>query len=108
MCSSVVCITTVQDRGKNVVTFGGDVGSSWSVEEMFRVNEGLIGRKFTYDGNAQTFGEMASGVVRHRDLAGARPGVTAPPVSAPIRRGNYFEGFAFDSSAIMAALDAAL
>jgi len=42
----------------NLTTFGaGDAGSDWNVNAMFAANEKLTGRKFTYDGNPQKFGD---------------------------------------------------
>lgn len=42
----------------NATTFGaGDAGEDWDVEAMFAANEKLTGRKFTYDGNPQRFGD---------------------------------------------------
>ena len=42
----------------NLTTFGaGDAGRNWDVNAMFAANEKLTGRKFTYDGNPQRFGD---------------------------------------------------
>ncbi|KAI9913213.1 hypothetical protein PsorP6_005913 [Peronosclerospora sorghi] len=42
--------------GLNNETFGNSK-KSFSVEEMFRVNERLTGQKFEYDGNPHDFGK---------------------------------------------------
>jgi len=45
----------------NGTTFGSvnatSVVGDWSAETMFATNEAITGREFTYDGNAQTFGD---------------------------------------------------
>ncbi len=46
--------------GNNLTTFGV-AGSDWDVESMFAANEKLTGRKFTYDGNPQRFGDTVLG-----------------------------------------------
>jgi hypothetical protein len=44
----------------NAETFGGAAEEQgWSVEDMFKANEQLTGRKFTYDGNPHQFGNGA-------------------------------------------------
>lgn len=76
----------------NAVTFGGEGGSgSWSVEEMFKANERLTGRKFTYTGSSHDFGSVAPTEVRKST-----------------RKRNHFEGFSFDVDAIADALDSVL
>jgi len=51
----------------NMTTFGaGDAGRDWGVDAMFAANEKLTGRKFTYDGNPQRFGERFGDCVQHQ------------------------------------------
>ncbi len=104
--------TASKDVLKDSVTFGEPSDSSWSVEKMFAVNEQLTGRKFTYDGSAQTFGDVP--VVRHAALKPAfRPAVMsaadqavgASDASHVRRVSHHFQGFVFDVAAILAAMD---
>jgi mRNA-decapping enzyme subunit 2 len=57
-------------RYDDAVTFGEESGNTWSVEDMFKANERLIGRKFTYDGNPDAFGSFTSRYVRYSYGAG--------------------------------------
>mmetsp|Transcript_14917 Transcript_14917/g.28084 ORF Transcript_14917/g.28084 Transcript_14917/m.28084 type:complete len:694 (-) Transcript_14917:177-2258(-) len=50
--------STISDADSDLIHSGlGEVGQEnrWSEEDMFRVNEKLIGRKIEYDGNPQVF-----------------------------------------------------
>jgi len=42
----------------NTTTFGSQ-DTSWDANAMFKANEKLTGKKFTYDGNPQSFGDYA-------------------------------------------------
>jgi mRNA-decapping enzyme subunit 2 len=81
----------------NAETFGGQPGAAgWGVEQMFRANESLTGRKFTYDGNPQRFGEYAGGGSeaqqqhqQHQQQQAAAP--PRPRPSPPKQRGAGHE-----------------
>ena len=84
-------------------TFGTDLGTSWGVEEMFATNERMLGVKFTYDGNAQDFGDPHAAARRTGRTAAAPPPPrsSAPsPPSAP-----YFGTFAFNRQRLHAIFD---
>ena len=67
-------------------TFGaGASAMSWSVDDMFRTNEEILGKKFTYDGNPQNFGVSGD----EGAASGGRPPQhthSRPPKPTPGRR----------------------
>jgi mRNA-decapping enzyme subunit 2 len=59
----------------NATTFGaGDAGEDWDVEAMFAANEKLTGRKFTYDGNPQRFGDSPQSQGKQAERGRKDPG----------------------------------
>jgi 8-oxo-dGTP pyrophosphatase MutT (NUDIX family) len=60
----------------DVITFG-DNSTSWSVSDMFRANERLLGRKFTYDGSVEAFSSFPSRYVKYTYDDGTGTGASA-------------------------------
>jgi hypothetical protein len=63
-----------------------NTSNSWDVDEMFRRNSQMTGRKFVYDGNSQTFGDPQENSVALEDNGQLAPSVAdlfAPSTSSP-------------------------
>jgi ADP-ribose pyrophosphatase YjhB (NUDIX family) len=71
----------------NTETFGGvesTKSGGWSIDDMFKANEVLLGKKFTYDGNPHTFGDTNGHGRSAAHVVGRGVPSYASPLPAPI------------------------
>lgn len=92
-------------RASDVETFGRSDGG-WSVDEMFKTNEKLLGKTFTYDGSSHGFG-VVDDATRAAPVAPPAPRIAAahaPPAPAAPSPAAGAGAFSFDTDSIMSAL----